>query len=90
MREVANSGLQFISLDLANLFLNIFRNLRGLRVSQLRTSVKTALCEKNYKSFDEQISAAHGSVHCSVVGGSMCSLGRRRLSLLSDNEVDPL
>merc|ERR1711988_458456 len=45
-----------------------------ITASSLRTKVRTALCQRNYLDFEEQIDEPHNEVHSLVVGGSMGNL----------------
>lgn len=55
---------------------NLSRNQQLLFTSNLRTKVRTALCQSNYLDYDLQMEEPHNEVHALVVGGHMGSIGR--------------
>merc|ERR1711874_759246 len=50
------------------------RNQQLLFTSNLRTKVRTALCQSNYLDYDLQMEEPHNEVHALVVGGHMGSI----------------
>ena len=69
-----NLTTRYPSLQGRRLYRIYFRAQPVITASSLRTKVRTALCQRNYLDFEEQIDEPHNEVHSLVVGGSMGNL----------------